>query len=139
MASNLILIALGGALGAVSRYLIGLTAQKILPYMSISPHFPLATLSVNLIGAFLLGAIMELLARHFAHLPTEFAQIRAAIAIGYLGSLTTFSTMMLDIVALGDKQDWITLGFYLGISLAGGIICFLVGMRLAIFLGNLMT
>jgi CrcB protein len=76
-------IAIFGALGCVSRYyLSGWTYEKL------GWGFPWGTLSVNVVGAFIIGLIMELGLRG-ALIP---ANLRIGLTIGFLGGLTTFST-----------------------------------------------
>ena len=80
---TVIYIAVFGALGCVARYFLsGWTYEKM------GWHFPWGTLSVNTIGAFMIGLIMELGLRN-ANIP---ANIRIGLVTGFLGGLTTFST-----------------------------------------------
>ena len=80
---TVIYIAVFGALGCISRYyLSGWTHEKL------GWHFPWGTLSVNVVGAFFIGLIMELGLRG-ALIP---ANLRIGLTIGFLGGLTTFST-----------------------------------------------
>jgi CrcB protein len=76
-------IALFGALGCVTRYFLsGWTYEKL------GWNFPWGTLSVNMVGAFIIGLIMELGLRN-ANIP---ANLRIGLVTGFLGGLTTFST-----------------------------------------------
>jgi CrcB protein len=78
-----IYIAVFGALGCVTRYFLsGWTYEKL------GWGFPWGTLSVNVVGAFIIGLIMELGLRG-ALIP---ANLRVGLTIGFLGGLTTFST-----------------------------------------------
>jgi fluoride exporter len=87
---QIILIAVGGSLGAVARW--GLST-----YISQSTNgsFPWGTLIINLTGSFLIGMFMELFDR--AMIPSEW---RSFITIGFLGAYTTFSTYTLESVNL---------------------------------------
>ena len=77
------MIAIFGALGCVARYcLSGWT------YSKLGWGFPWGTLSVNVVGAFFIGLIMELGLRN-ANIP---ANLRIGLTIGFMGGLTTFST-----------------------------------------------
>ena len=84
---TLILIALGGAAGAVSRYLVD---NAVLD--RFGGAFPLGILLVNLSGAFGLGLLAALIIDRGV-LP---ADLRAPLLVGFLGAYTTFSTLMLD-------------------------------------------
>jgi CrcB protein len=80
---TVIYIAMFGALGCVARYFLsGWTYEKM------GWHFPWGTLSVNILGAFIIGLVMELGLRG-ALIP---ANLRIGLTIGFLGGLTTFST-----------------------------------------------
>jgi CrcB protein len=84
---QLLLIAAGGAAGAVSRYLVDVFVSE-----RFGSAFPLGTLTVNLTGAFVAGLLFAL-AIERAVLPAE---IRGPVMIGFLGAYTTFSTLMLE-------------------------------------------
>jgi CrcB protein len=86
-AMPLILVALGGAAGAVTRYVVdGFVADRA------GGAFPWGTLVINLSGSALLGLLFAL-AIEKGVLP---AGIRAPLMIGFLGAYTTFSTLMLE-------------------------------------------
>lgn len=78
-----LLVALGGALGAVLRYWIGTAVQSASPVQA----FPWGTFVVNVSGCFLMGAVSAVAERH-GYLSVE---IRAFVAVGVLGGFTTFS------------------------------------------------
>ena len=84
---TLVLVAIGGAAGAVTRYLVdGWVLDRT------GPGFPFGTLAINLSGSFVLG-VLAALAIDRSVLPAE---IRAPVMIGFLGAYTTFSTWMLE-------------------------------------------
>jgi CrcB protein len=83
----LVLIAAGGAAGAVSRYLVDVFVSERFGGAS-----PLGTLVINLSGSFALGVLFAL-AVDRSVLP---ADIRGPVLIGFLGAYTTFSTLMLE-------------------------------------------
>ncbi len=83
MIQSIILIAVAGAAGAVSRYLVGLGATRLW-----GPQFPYSTLFVNVLGCFLLGMLLEV--EHNTTLVSQPA--RLFLAVGFLGAFTTFST-----------------------------------------------
>jgi CrcB protein len=85
---QIIAIALGGAFGAVLRFLISSGV-----YQWLGRGFPYGTLAVNIIGSLLIGLMTEALILQRIALSTEY---RSAILIGLFGSLTTFSTFSLD-------------------------------------------
>lgn len=83
-----LLVALGGAVGAVARYGVGLAAERL-----VGAGVPLGTWAVNAVGSFALGLALPLLAGDRA---------RLAVLVGVLGSFTTFSTYSADTVALWE-------------------------------------
>ena len=82
-----LLIAVGGAAGAVSRYVVDDLVTR-----AVGGAFPMGTLIVNLSGSFLLGLLFALVIERSA-LP---ADLRAPVMIGFIGAYTTFSTWMLE-------------------------------------------
>jgi CrcB protein len=89
----LVLIALGGAAGAVSRYLVdGWVAERTAAAAGAAGAFPWGTLVINASGSLVLGLLFALAIEHDV-LPSG---IRAPLMIGFLGAYTTFSTLMLE-------------------------------------------
>jgi len=89
---NIFLVGIGGALGSISRYLLGTWVQSI----SRSLDFPFGTLAVNLIGCFVIGFLAELAEARGAFTPES----RAFMFIGILGGFTTFSSFGNDTINL---------------------------------------
>ncbi len=104
------LIATGGALGALARYGVGRA-------LSTSGTFPLATLTVNLTGAFLLGFLSVYLVER-ANVPVEW---RNGINGGFIGAYTTFSTLSLETVRLAEDGRLGQAALYLVVSLVAGL------------------
>jgi CrcB protein len=92
----ILLVASGGAIGSVARYLVGVGMARV-----FGVAFPYGTLAVNVIGGFLMGLFIELLARRFEGSP----ELRLFIAIGILGGFTTFSSFSLDVVVLWERGE----------------------------------
>ena len=114
---NLAVVALGGALGAVSRYLAGGWVQS----MSGSA-FPWGTWTVNLVGSLAIGFTMVWLNQTLAS-----AEVRLFVAMGFLGSFTTFSTFSLETVELLREGLWLRAGAYSLGSLALGVAAVVAG------------
>lgn len=91
---TLLYIAIGGAIGAVLRYLM----MGLVTHLA-GPGFPYSTLLVNVIGSFLIGV---LIVYSMKTLPHSLA-FRAFLIVGLLGGFTTFSTFALDVVTLLEK------------------------------------
>ena len=89
---SIIFVALGGALGSVMRYLLGTWTQSV----SRSIDFPYGTLTVNLIGCFVIGFLSQLAEARGAFT----SESRAFVFIGILGGFTTFSSFGNDTINL---------------------------------------
>ena len=116
-------VALGGAIGAIGRYAVGVSVKT-------ASGFPIATLSVNLLGSLLMGLLMGWLARQAA--PQEGLQegVRLFLAVGLLGGFTTFSAFSMDVFMMLDKREFFAAFGYLGSSLIGGVALFIGGYML---------
>lgn len=113
-------VGLGGAVGALLRMYIDLW----LPF-----QFPLATVSVNIIGSFLLGFITALLLYKKNH-----EWIKAGIGTGLCGGFTTMSTFAADVFSLYMTQSIIYTAFYLFITLCGSLVFNMYGFHLGVTL-----
>lgn len=94
MAGTLLQVALGGAAGAVARYLTVLAAVRLM-----GPGFPWGTLAVNVLGAVLIGALVAALAQFSA------TRLAPLLVTGFLGGFTTFSAFSLDALTLWDRGE----------------------------------
>lgn len=103
-------IALGGALGAVTRYLV---AVRLAGFLGVA--IPYGTLTVNLVGSLLLGIVVALVEERGAFGP----ETRSFITIGFLGGMTTFSTFVYEGWEFTREGDMIKAGVYA----AGSIFC----------------
>ena len=88
---DLALVAAGGALGAMARYLVNRAMNDWL-----GAQFPYGTMAINLSGSFVLGLFLTLLAARGALT----AEYRLFLAVGFLGAYTTFSTWTFESAAL---------------------------------------
>jgi len=120
-AHKILLVMLGGSLGALSRYAIGLLAVKWW-----GPRFPWGTLAVNLVGCFLIGWLFALSGRVRLLTP----EVRLLLITGYLGALTTFSSFALETVNAG--RDGLVLQPLANILLNnfGGLLLTYIGARI---------
>ena len=84
-------VALGGALGSAARYLVTTTVQRL-----VAPVFPYGTFTVNIVGAFVAGALIARFEIHGLESPAA----RAFVFVGVLGGFTTFSALAADTFAL---------------------------------------
>ena len=117
-----LLIALGGALGAMARYAVGAWAAQ-----RFGPRFPVGTLVINLSACFLIGLVIEYLNRHTG-LSVAW---RFLIPTGFIGAYSTFSTFEYE--AFADYANgflWIGLA-YVAVSLIGGFLLVAAGVATA--------
>jgi len=99
----LLLIALGGAIGSVARFLISLWLQPVRPGLPLT-HFPVGTLAVNVTGCLAIG-VLHAIFYGGPHDATERPELRAFLMIGVLGGYTTFSSFGRETLNLiGDNQ-----------------------------------
>ena len=114
-------IAIGGAFGAVARYLINVS-----PLSSVFDKFPLPTFVINITGSFLIGFLMIL----FADKYSSNENLRMAIIVGFLGAFTTFSTFEMEMFGLFKERQLITAFLYLALSVIVGFLGVVAGVTL---------
>ena len=114
-------VAAGGALGALGRYYAAGFIARL-----AGLDFPIGILSINIIGSFLMGALVEASALFWSPSP----ELRAFIAIGFLGAFTTFSTFSMESVLLYQKGQALGAALYVGLSVGLSIAAFLAAMAL---------
>ena len=107
--SHLIWIALGGSLGAISRYL----NSSIIKYLV--PNLPLGTLFVNILGSFFIGVLMDYLENK--NVSENF--IKFFLIIGFLGSYTTFSSFSYEAIDLFNNKKFLISLIYIFLSITG--------------------
>ncbi|MEQ8226471.1 MAG: fluoride efflux transporter CrcB [Rhodospirillales bacterium] len=115
----LIAVAMGGAVGAVGRFLVVNAVGS-----QLGSGFPWGTFTVNLVGSFLLGALIEVSALHWSPTP----EMRAFLVVGMLGAFTTFSTFSLDSYTLIERGQIGAAVMYVGGSVVLCILGFWAGL-----------
>lgn len=116
---DFLIVALGGAIGAMLRYAItNLAAEKI------NPAFPYGTLIANLIGCFFIGLCMTLLTEKTSLSPYW----RLLITVGILGGLTTFSSFSYETIKLLQAGQTIPALLNIGANVALGLIATICGI-----------
>ena len=114
---ELLLIGLGGALGAITRFGIGELSRKY-----FAGSFPLHTLIANLVGCFFIGVIMG-----SGHAKKS-DPIRLGICVGFLGALTTFSTFGAETINHFNEGDWPTAFLNVFANVVLGLVFVFLGM-----------
>ncbi|MBU6235491.1 MAG: fluoride efflux transporter CrcB [Alphaproteobacteria bacterium] len=117
---NLLAVISGGALGSALRYGVGIFAPKLL-----GNAFPFATLIVNVLGCFLIGATI---ATFEARGPLD-QTLRLFLTVGLLGGFTTFSAFSIDVLMLYDRKPLLA-AVYIGVTLILSLGACAIGLRL---------
>jgi CrcB protein len=118
---HLLLVAIGGAIGASLRHLTGLATMRL-----FGAGFPWGTLAVNIVGSFVMGAFVELLARRFG----ASNELRLFVATGILGGFTTFSSFSLDFAVLFERGTQAIAFGYAAASVIGALLALFAGLWL---------
>ena len=116
------LIALFGAIGTLARYGLGGVVQ-----IRTGSTFPYGTLLINLTGCFLLGLIGQLTMNRMLISP----DLRVAIAVGFFGGYTTFSSFGWETAKMLEAGEWLRATAYVAASVFAGLLLSVVGIRLA--------
>lgn len=120
----LLLASAGGAIGAGLRFLVnqGFATRGL-------TDFPFATLTVNVVGGFLMGVVMTLVVLRFEGSP----EIRTFFATGILGGLTTFSAFTFELSQMIAADGVISprLFLYVAVSILASLAALYAGMGLA--------
>lgn len=117
---QLALVALGGAAGALLRF-------EVIERSTVARgDFPITTLVINLVGAFLLGVLVEVVER-----AGDGTWLRALLGVGLLGALTTFSGFAVETVLMVDAGNTFGAAWYVAATLVGGLAAVTTGLVVA--------
>ena len=120
----ILLVGAGGAVGALARFGCTTLAGRLLPL-----SFPLATLLINIAGSVMMGVFVGLMIRF---MPPGENNMRLFVAVGALGSFTTFSTFSLDTIGLIERGALLQAGAYVLLSV---VVC-LIGLYLGLLMSR---
>jgi CrcB protein len=115
------LVALGGAIGSVARYLTGVGMLHVM-----GPGYPWGTLLVNIVGSFLMGLLVATLVLK----TTNIEPIRLFLATGVLGGFTTFSAFSLEAVQLWERREPLAAVAYVTASVVLSILALAAGFAI---------
>ena len=119
--SKILAIGVGGFLGALGRYWVSGLAQRL------GGRFPYGTLSVNLIGSFILGLFATL----FLEKVIVNQEMRLFLLVGLLGAFTTYSTFSLETLNLMRGGEWMFAGLNVLANVVGTLIAVWAGISIA--------
>lgn len=120
MLTTVLQVALGGAIGASGRYLVGVVIGHNFPNSAI----PLGVIAVNILGSFIMGALVVFLGQK------GLTHWNALLATGMLGGFTTFSSFSLETWRLMDTGRYELAAVYVGASVVLSILALIGGVHL---------
>ena len=123
----IVTVAVGGALGSVTRYLVGIGSGKL-----FGIDFPWGTLIINVTGSFLIGLFIGLFATRW-DLPQA---VRIFLTVGICGGYTTFSTFSLDVFYLMERNEALSAGAYMVGSVVLSVGALIAAMQLTRIFSN---
>lgn len=119
---NILMVAVGGSIGAVSRYLVSTWAAE-----RFGASFPYGTLIVNVVGCFIIGIFMTMTTERFIINPYW----RLLITVGFVGGLTTFSSFSYETFRLLEDADMMMAFYNIALNLALGFFATWLGIGAA--------
>jgi CrcB protein len=118
---QVLLVAVGGAVGSVLRYLVGVAGVRLM-----GPNFPWGTLTVNVVGCFVIGVFAEVISRRFG----GSAELRLLLITGLVGGFTTFSAFALDAITLFERGATASGAIYMIASVGLSMAAVMAGLAL---------
>lgn len=118
----ILLVALGGAVGSIARYLMASSIQTATGW-----EFPIGTVLVNILGCFVMGILYVLIVAR--HDPRH--DLRALLMVGVMGGFTTFSSFSLETVTLAMNGNYTGATLNVVISVAACLVGTVLGIALA--------
>jgi CrcB protein len=120
---KVLLVFLGGGLGAVARYGVGAASLR-----AFGPLWPYGTFAVNVVGGFLMGVLVAVLAHKGG---ADQARWQVLLGVGVLGGFTTFSAFSLEVARMIETRAYGSAAAYIALSVALSVAALFVGMMLA--------
>ncbi|MCK5384047.1 MAG: fluoride efflux transporter CrcB [Alphaproteobacteria bacterium] len=117
--STIVVVALGGAIGATMRYGVNVGTVHYLGH-----GYPWGTMIVNILGSFLMGIMIG----KFAQMNQVSPELKALLTTGFLGAFTTFSTFSLDFITLWNRDAMLQAFGYMMFSVILGILALALGL-----------
>jgi CrcB protein len=118
----ILLVALGGAVGSIARYLMASSVQTATGW-----NFPIGTVLVNILGCFLIGILYVLLVAR----PDPKHELRALLIVGVMGGFTTFSSFSLETVTLAMNGNYGGATLNVVVSVVACLVGTVLGIALA--------
>ena len=122
--TRLLLVAIGGALGSMARYAVGLGAARLFPASS----WPWGTLTVNVVGGLAMGLLVGWMGLRAG---SGQEMVRVFAAVGVLGGFTTFSAFSLETALMIERREYGLAGAYVLLSVLLAVAALMAGLMLA--------
>lgn len=119
---NLLLVGLGGGLGAIARYLLGVQAMRL------GTAWPYGTFTANVLGGLAMGLLAGFLALRGG---ADQERLRLLLGVGVLGGFTTFSAYSLEIALMIERREWGLAAGYSTTSVVVSVAALFGGLMLA--------
>jgi CrcB protein len=120
--ARFLLVCLGGALGTGARYLLTGWIPK-----ALGPSFPYGTLTVNVVGSFLMALVMTVALSTSAIPPS----VRLFLTIGFMGGFTTYSSFSYETLTLIQQRAWLSVILDVGLTVGIGLLASVLGLIVA--------
>lgn len=117
--NTILAVGAGGAIGAIARHFVAGSMMRLL-----GAGFPYGTLAVNLLGAFVMGALVEAFALRLSLPQTA----QAFLTVGVLGGFTTFSAFSLEVALLIERHEWGSAALYVTASVILSVLALFAGL-----------
>ncbi|MCD4813890.1 CrcB family protein [bacterium] len=121
MIMKLLLVALAGGLGTLSRYGLSGIVQR-----SSSGSFPWGTLVVNITGCLMFGVVWAIVENRFQ----ISSDIRTIVLVGFMGAFTTFSTFVFETQALLQDSEWLLAATNMLAQNISGVLFLIAGLMI---------
>ncbi len=122
--TRLLLVAIGGALGSMARYGVGLGAARLFP----ASTWPWGTLTVNVVGGLAMGLLVGWMGLRAG---SGQETVRVFAAVGVLGGFTTFSAFSLETALMIERREYGLAGAYVLLSVVLAVAALMAGLMLA--------
>ncbi|PXW86114.1 camphor resistance protein CrcB [Nitrosomonas sp. Nm84] len=118
MLNSILAISIGASLGAILRWLLGVSLNALFPII------PLGTLVANLIGGYLIGVALAI----FTHHPGLAPEWRLLVITGFLGALTTFSSFSAEVTTLIQEGRILWATGAISVHVIGSLVMTMLGL-----------